>query len=65
MSVLFRNNNSNKGNNMSNKEYRIQTTIYNSGQLIESTTVSYPIKFENKHKLVEVIHRMIKGKKGE
>ena len=65
MSVFFINNNSNKGNNMSNKEYRIQTTIYNSGQLIESTTVSYPIKFENKHKLVEVIHRMIKGKKGE
>ena len=50
---------------MSNKEYRIQTTIYNNGQLIESTTVSYPIKFENKHKLIEVIHRMIKGKKGE
>jgi len=47
------------------KEYIIQTTIYNSGLLIESTTVSYPIKFENKHKLVEVIHRMIKGKKGE
>ena len=65
MSVFVINNNSNKGNNMSNKEYRIQTTIYNSGQLIESTTVSYPIKFENKHKLVEVIHRMIKGKKGE
>ena len=65
MSVFFINNNSNKGNNMSNKEYRIQTTIYNSGQLIESTTVSYPIKFENKHKLIEVIHRMIKGKKGE
>ena len=65
MSVFFINNNSNKGNNMSNKEYRIQTTIYNSGQLIESTTVSYPIKFENKHKLVEVIHRMIEGKKGE
>ena len=62
MSVLFRINNSNKGNNMSKKEYIIQTTIYNSGQLIESTTVSYPIKFENKHKLVEVIHRMIKGK---
>ncbi len=65
MSVFFINNNSNKGDNMSNKEYTIQTTIYNSGQLIESTTVSYPIKFENKHKLVEVIHRMIKGKKGE
>ena len=46
---------------MSKKEYTIQTTIYNSGQLIESTTVSYPIKFENKHKLVEVIHRMIKS----
>ena len=46
-------------------EYIIQTTIYNSGQLIESTTVSYPIKFENKHKLIEVIHRIIKGKKGE
>ena len=43
------------------KEYIIQTTIYNSGLLIESTTVSYPIKFENKHKLVEVIHRMIKS----
>ena len=42
-------------------EYIIQTTIYNSGLLIESTTVSYPIKFENKHKLVEVIHRMIKS----
>ena len=65
MSVFFINNNSNKGNNMSNKEYRIQTTIYNNGQLIESTTVSYPIKFENKHKLIEVIHRMIKGKEGE
>ena len=62
MSVLFRINNSNKGNNMSKKEYIIQTTIYNSGQLIESTTVSYPIKFENKYKLVKVIHRMIKGK---
>jgi len=46
-------------------KYIIQTTIYNSGQLIESTAVSYPIKLENKHKLVEVIHRMIKGKKGE
>jgi len=43
------------------KEYIIQTTIYNSGLLIESTTVSYPIKFENKHKLVEVIYRMIKS----
>ena len=50
---------------MSKKEYIIQTTIYNDGRLIESTNVSYPIKFENKHKLVEVIHRMIKGKKGE
>ena len=43
------------------KEYIIQTTIYNSGLLIESTTFSYQIKFENKHKLVEVIHRMIKS----
>ena len=42
-------------------EYIIQTTIYNSGQLIESTTVSYPIKFENRHKLIEIIHRMIKS----
>ena len=50
---------------MSKKEYIIQTTIYNDGRLIESTTVSYPIKFENRHKLIEVIHRMIKGKKGE
>ena len=50
---------------MSKKEYTIQTTIYNSGQLIESTTVSYPIKFENKYKLVKVIHRMIEGKRGK
>ena len=47
------------------REYIIQTTIYNDGRLIESTNVSYPIKFENRHKLIEVIHRMIKGKKGE
>ncbi len=46
------------------KEYIIQTTIYNSGQLIESTTVSYPIKFENKHKLSEVIGWIIKTKGG-
>ena len=62
MSVFFINNN-NKGNNMSDKEYIIQTTIYKNGELIESTTVSYPIKFENKHKLVDVIHLMIKGKR--
>jgi hypothetical protein len=62
MSVFFINNNS-KGNNMSNKKYTIQTTIYKNGELIESTTVSYPIKFENKHKLVDVIHLMIKGKR--
>ena len=47
------------------REYIIQTTIYNDGRLIESTNVSYPIKFENRYKLIEVIHRMIKGKKGE
>jgi len=64
MSVFFINNNS-KGNNMSNKKYTIQTTIYKNGELIESTTVSYPIKFENKHKLVDVIHLMIKGKRGK
>jgi len=40
------------------KEYSIQTTIYNGGQVIESTNVSYPIEFENKQKLVEVVHRM-------
>jgi len=50
---------------MSNKKYTIQTTIYKNGELIESTTVSYPIKFENKHKLVDVIHLMIKGKRGK
>ena len=47
------------------REYIIQTTIYNDGRLIESTNVSYPIKFENKHKLIEVIYRIIKGKKVE
>jgi hypothetical protein len=63
MSVFFINNN-NKGNNMSDKEYIIQTTIYKNGELIESTTVSYPIEFGNNHKLSEVIGWIIKTKGG-
>ena len=65
MSALFRTNNSNKGDNMSKKEYTIHTSVYRSGQLVKSTIVSFPIKFENKHKLSEVIHRMTKGKGGK
>ena len=50
---------------MSKKEYTIHTSVYRSGQLVKSTIVSFSIKFENKHKLSEVIHRMTKGKGGK
>ncbi len=32
------------------KRYTIQTTVYINGLLVKSTTVSYPIKWVNRHK---------------
>ena len=44
------------------KQYTIQTTVYRGGHLVKSTTVSYPVKWVNRHKLVEVIKRMTSSK---
>jgi len=44
------------------KQYTIQTTVYSGGRLVKSTTVSYPVKWVNRHNLVEVINNMTSPK---
>ena len=47
------------------KQYTIQTTVYRGGHLVKSTTVSYPVKWVNRHNLIEVINNMTSIKNNE
>ena len=47
------------------KQYTIQTTVYRGGQIVKSTTVSYPVKWVNRHNLIEVINNMTSLKNNE
>ncbi|MBT6128970.1 MAG: hypothetical protein HOH55_02565 [Candidatus Marinimicrobia bacterium] len=47
------------------KQYTIQTTVYRGGHLVKSTTVSYPVKWVNRHNLIEVINNMTSLKNNE
>ena len=47
------------------KQYTIQTTVYRGGRLVKSTTVSYPVKWVNRHNLIEVINNMTSLKNNE